>query len=33
MSGNEPGPRYYYDDPAGNPYHDPSWYSGRKNDD
>ncbi len=26
MSWNEPGPRYYYNDPSGTPYHDPSWY-------
>ena len=26
MSWNEPGPRYYYNDPSGSPYHDPSWY-------
>ena len=33
MSGNEPGPRYCYNDPTGTPYHDPSWYSGKKDDD
>ena len=26
MSWNEPGPRYYYNDPSGSAYHDPSWY-------
>ena len=33
MSWNEPGPRYYYGDPSGSPYHDPAWYRGRKDDD
>ena len=33
MSWNEPGPRYYYNDPSGTPYHDPAWYRGRKDDD
>lgn len=33
MSWNEPGPRYYYGDPSGTPYHDPAWYRGRKDDD
>ena len=28
MSANESGPRYYYNDPTGEPYHDPSWYRG-----
>ena len=26
MSGNESGPRYYYNDPSTSAYHDPSWY-------
>ena len=33
MSWNEPGPRYYYGDPSGTPYHDPAWYRGNRNDD
>ena len=33
MSWNEPGPRYYYNDPSGTPYHDPAWYRGNKDDD
>ena len=33
MRWNEPGPRYYYNDPSGTPYHDPAWYRGRKDDD
>lgn len=33
MSWNESGPRYYYGDPSGTPYHDPAWYRGRKDDD
>ena len=32
MSANEPGPRYYYNDPSSSPYHDPSWYKGSSND-
>jgi len=32
MSANESGPRYYYNDPTGTPYHDPSWYRGNKDD-
>jgi hypothetical protein len=33
MSWNEPGPRYYYNDPSGSPYHDPSWYKRPESDD
>ncbi len=33
MSWNEPGPRYYYNDPSGSPYHDPSWYKRPTSDD
>ena len=33
MSSNEPGPKYYYNDPTGTPYHDPAWYQGNKDDD
>ena len=33
MSANEWGPRYYYNDPSGTPYHDPEWYRGKKDDD
>ena len=32
MSANESGPRYYYNDPSGSPYHDPAWYRGNKDD-
>lgn len=33
MSWNVSGPRYYYNDPSGSPYHDPAWYRGNKDDD
>ena len=32
MSAYESGPRYYYNDPSGSPYHDPAWYRGNKDD-